>query len=46
MKSKPQRGGARKGAGRKLGVTFKEETKVMRIPVSKVAAVKKLISSK
>lgn len=48
MKKKPH-GGARKGAGRKPGkkafvnVTKKEPTVVMRIPLSKVAAVKKLL---
>lgn len=40
MKKKPQRGGARKGAGRKA----KEPTVVVRIPESKLEAVKKLIS--
>jgi len=34
-------GGKRKGAGRKK---TKEDTKVMRVPVSKVEEVKKLIS--
>jgi hypothetical protein len=38
-KKKEKRGGAREGAGRKP----KEPTVVMRIPVSKVPAVKKLI---
>lgn len=38
MKKKPH-GGARKGAGRPP----KEPTVVMRIPVSKIAAVKKLL---
>lgn len=41
-KKKPH-GGARKGAGRKPGITFKEPTVVMRIPISKVEAVKKLL---
>lgn len=36
-------GGARKGAGRPEGSATKEPTKVMRIPLSKVKAVKKLI---
>jgi hypothetical protein len=49
MKKKPTHGGARKGAGRKKGFRMKksqlkEATKVMRIPVSKVGAVKKIIS--
>lgn len=45
------RGGKRKGAGRKEGkaafvnVKKKEETKVMRVPKSKVEAVKELIKS-
>lgn len=39
-KKKPQRGGARKGAGRKP----KEPTVVIRIPESKLEAVKKLIN--
>lgn len=43
---KKSHGGKRKGAGRKKGVTFKEPTVVMRIPVSKVEAVKKLLSKK
>lgn len=38
MKNKPH-GGARKGAGRKP----KEPTVVMRIPVSKLAAVQKIL---
>ena len=41
MKKKPH-GGARKGAGRKP----QEPTVVMRIPVSKVDAVKKILSKK
>lgn len=45
MPKKKPHGGKRKGAGRKLGVKFKEPTVVMRIPLSKVEAVKKLISS-
>lgn len=45
MKKKPH-GGKRKGAGRKKGVIFKEPTVVMRIPISKVAAVKRLLASK
>jgi len=40
MKKKTH-GGKRKGAGRKK---TKEDTKVMRVPVSKVDEVKKLIS--
>ena len=40
---KKKHGGARKGAGRKPGITFKEPTVVMRIPISKVEAVKKLL---
>lgn len=43
---KKSHGGKRKGAGRKKGVTFKEPTVVMRIPVSKVAEVKKILSKK
>lgn len=43
MKPKPTHGGNRKGAGRPK---TKEETVVMRIPKSKVAAVKKLIGKK
>lgn len=39
MKKKPH-GGARKGAGRPI---TKEPTIVMRIPISKVEAVKKLL---
>lgn len=44
-------GGKRKGAGRKTGfkmpkAKLKEPTVVMRIPVSKVEAVKKLIGKK
>lgn len=44
-------GGKRKGAGRKKGFRMKpedkkEQTVVMRIPISKVAAVKKLIKGK
>jgi hypothetical protein len=38
---KTTHGGKRKGAGRKK---TKEDTKVMRVPVSKVDEVKKLIS--
>ena len=45
MKKKPH-GGARKGAGRKPGITFKEPTIVMRIPISKVEIVKKIIEKK
>jgi hypothetical protein len=40
---KPSHGGKRKGAGRPK---IKEDTVVMRIPKSKVAAVKKLINKK
>lgn len=40
---KKRHGGARKGAGRPI---TKEPTIVMRIPISKVAAVKKLIKGK
>jgi hypothetical protein len=40
---KEKRGGKRKGAGRPK---TKEETKVMRIPLSLVAAVKALIAAK
>ena len=40
---KPTRGGKRKGAGRPK---TKEDTKVIRIPISKEEAVKKLISKK
>lgn len=40
---KKQHGGARKGAGRPV---TKEPTVVMRIPISKVEAVKKLINWK
>jgi hypothetical protein len=46
MTKKKPHGGKRKGSGRKKGVTFKEETVVMRIPKSKVEAVKKLIGKK
>lgn len=50
MKKKDNRGGARKGAGRKPGrfvkTVKKEKTVVMRIPLSKVEAVKKLIGKK
>lgn len=42
MKKKTQRGGARKGAGRKA----KEETKVIRVPVSKMEAIEKLLRRK
>ena len=42
MKNKPTHGGKRKGSGRKK----KEPTVVMRIPISKVPAVKKLISKR
>lgn len=45
-KRKDPRGGPGRGQGRKKGVTFKEPTVVMRIPVSKVDAVKKLIGKK
>lgn len=50
MKKKPH-GGAREGSGRKKGFRMKPEKKkeptvVMRIPISKVEAVKKLISPK
>jgi hypothetical protein len=38
-------GGRRKGSGRKPGVTFKEPTKVIRVPLSKVGAVLKVISN-
>jgi len=41
---KPTHGGSRKGAGRPKG-KVKEPTKVMRVPVSKVEEVKKLISN-
>ena len=46
--TKPTHGGKRKGAGRKKGYRkkkseLKEPTVVMRIPQSKVSAVKKLI---
>lgn len=44
-KKKPQHGGAREGAGRKAGITFKEATVVMRVPVSLVRDIKKLISN-
>lgn len=44
MKKKDNRGGYREGAGRKLGVKFKEATVVMRVPVSLVAKVKALIA--
>lgn len=49
MTPKPTHGGKREGAGRKPGkkafknVKKKEATKVMRIPLSKVAAVKALL---
>lgn len=48
---KPTHGGKRKGAGRKKGFRMKESEKkeptiVMRIPVSKVEAVKKLLKKK
>lgn len=39
MKKKPTHGGARKGAGRKA----KEPTKVMRVPISLVEQVRRLI---
>lgn len=41
MKKKSNRGGKRKGAGRPV---TKEPTKVMRVPESKVDAVKEFIS--
>lgn len=40
MKNKSKRGGKRKGAGRPV---TKEKTKVMRIPISKVAAILKAL---
>lgn len=44
---KPSRGGKRKGSGRKPGrfvnTVKKEPTVVMRIPLSKIEAVKKLL---
>ena len=40
MKKKEKRGGKRKGAGRPQ---TKEETKVMRIPISKVPAILKAL---
>lgn len=43
MKKNQTHGGARKGAGRPI---TKEPTVVMRIPISKVEAVKKLIKGK
>lgn len=43
VKKEPTHGGARKGAGRPEGSVVKEATKVMRIPLSKVDAVEKLI---
>jgi hypothetical protein len=42
MKKKPH-GGKRKGAGRPKGSGKKEETVVIRVPKSKVEAVRKLI---
>lgn len=42
-KAKPSHGGKRKGAGRPV---TKEPTIVMRIPISNVEAVKKLIKGK
>lgn len=50
MKNKPTHGGKRKNAGRKTGFKMpksklKEKTKVMRIPVSLVKTVLKLIES-
>lgn len=43
MKKKPTHGGARKGAGRPK---TKEDTKVMRIPLSKVEEVQRIIKLK
>jgi hypothetical protein len=43
LKKKSNHGGKRKGAGRPK---TKEPTKVMRVPISKVEAVKKLIKTK
>jgi hypothetical protein len=50
-KKEPTHGGPRKNSGRKPGYKMpksklKEKTVVMRIPVSKVEAVKKLIGKK
>jgi hypothetical protein len=47
---KPTHGGKRKGSGRKTGYRkpkseLKEETKVMRIPISKIKAVETIISN-
>ncbi len=42
-KAKPTHGGKRKGAGRPKGSATKEPTKVIRVPVSKLEAVKELI---
>lgn len=44
INNRPKRGGNRKGAGRPKGKT-KEETKVIRIPISKLDAVKKVLTS-
>ena len=43
MKKKKPHGGARPGAGRKEGVRYKEETKVIRVPVSKIEEIKALL---
>lgn len=40
---KENRGGKREGAGRKPGITFKEQTKVRRIPVSLLPKVDAMI---
>lgn len=41
---KPKHGGKRKGAGRPIGTT-KEPTKVIRVPVSKLKEVLKIINN-
>lgn len=43
-KTKTTHGGKRKGSGRPKGSTSKEPTVVIRVPVSKVDAIKKLIA--
>lgn len=44
MAKKKQHGGKRKGSGRPIGTAKKEHTVVMRVPLSKVEAVRELLS--
>lgn len=43
MKKKKTHGGPGRGQGRKPGITFKEPTVVIRVPISKLSAVKKIL---